>query len=651
MKTASTLNLPDFFLSAAPFAICAVLVFVVVPTSVLAQELPRLCGENNGTWLEKYNECEFVSQQWCEGAGGVFDECGSACRHASNPGPCTMQCVPVCKFPASIGKSGAGNTHPPDGESAGIIAGQADEPKAQSYVRNSQPQLFSYDELVQLSLDQPLSPELAEKLRVVTTTPFINNEAYYAGARPRPLNVEGLGATLRVACWNIERGLELDDILLFLSDKDSFMAKVKEERKKAKESGKRLRAVALEKIPEEIETLKAADVWILGEVDWGVKRTQYREVIRELGDALHMNWAYGVEFLEIDSKQLGTDTFEDKEDEQARQQLLEQFRVDKDRVRALHGNAVLSRYPIREARLVPFKVGYDWFKETKITPLEKAKRKAAILIGEDLLQEVRRGGRTTLFVDLDVPEAPGQRLTIASTHMENRAKPKVRRQQMEQLLNEISDVHNPVVVAGDLNTTGSNGTPTSVANLLYKRYGSTDFWTTKGVQWATGVGMVYSASKAAMKLAGYQYRVDPTSANIPGLSANLERGLFSTVERFRFADGKAFDFRGVPERTVNGKSGTLADSNQRLAKGFAPSFITELIWGKVRIAKFKLDWIFVKSELENPRDPKGSDVLAPHFARTLSDLNNSLPEPISDHSPMTVDLPFHEPADLGGTKN
>ena len=153
--------------------------------------------------------------------------------------------------------------------------------------------------------------------------------------------------------------------------------------------------------------MQSADVWILSEVDWGVKRSHYREVMKDMADALHMNWAYGVEFLEIDSKQLGTDTFEDKESPQARQQLFEQFRVDKDRVRALHGNAVLSRYPIRDARLVPFKVGYDWFKETKISPLEKTKRKAAVLIGEDLLQEVRRGGRTTLFVDLDVPEVAG----------------------------------------------------------------------------------------------------------------------------------------------------------------------------------------------------------------------------------------------------
>ncbi len=651
MKTTSILKLWLFFFPAAGFAVAAMVLFVVVATNVVAQQLPESCAENQGTWLEKYQECEFASQQWCQAAGGHFDECGSACRHASEPGPCTMQCVPVCKFASLTGNDAADSTHPSDSKSAARQGSQTEEPQAQSYVRDSQPQLFSYDELVQLSLDQPLSPELAEKLRVVTTTPFVNNEAYYAGARPRPLEVKGLGPTLRVACWNIERGLELDDILLFLTDKDAFMAKVEEERKKAKESGKKLRVVSLEKIPQEIEILQAADVWILGEVDWGVKRTQYREVIKELGDTLHMNWAYGVEFLEVNSKQLGRDTFDDKEDEQERQQLLEQFHVDKDRVRALHGNAILSRYPIRSARLIPFKVGYDWFKETKITVLEKGKRKAAILIGEDLIQEVRRGGRTTLFVDLDIPEVSGQHVTIASTHMENRAKPKIRRQQMEELLAEIHDVHNPVVVGGDLNTTGSDGTPTSMTNLLYKRYGSLDFWTTKGIQWTTGVGMVYSAGKMTRKLAGVQYRVDPTSANIPGLSANLERGFFSTLEKFRFADGKAFDFRGLPEQTINGKSGTLADSNQRLAKGFTPTFAAELMWGKLRVAKFKLDWIFVKSELDNPRDPKGSYVFAPHFPHVLSDLNNSLPEPISDHSPITVDLPFHDPANFVAATN
>jgi hypothetical protein len=350
-----------------------------------------------------------------------------------------------------------------------------------------------------------------------------------------------------------------------------------------------------------------------------------------------------VEFLEIDSKQLGTDTFDDGEDEQSREQLLEEFKVDKNRLRALHGNAVLSRYPIRSAKLVPFTVGYDWFQESKIRPLEKGKRKAALLIGEDLSREVRRGQRSMLLVDLDVPEAPGHMVSVVSTHLENRAKPKIRRQQMEELLKQVHDIPHPVIVAGDFNTTGSDSTPTSVENLLYKRYGSVDFWTTKGIQWSTGVGLVYSGAKAAGKLSGIQYRIDPTSANIPGASPNLERGLFSTIEKYRFADGHAFDFRGVPERTINGKSGTLADSNERGSAGFAPTFVTELIWKKVRVAKFKLDWIFVKSDPASPRDLKGPYRFAPHFARTMGDLNNCLPEPISDHSPMTVDLPFNEP--------
>ncbi len=514
---------------------------------------------------------------------------------------------------------------------------------AQDYKREASPQLFSYDELVQLGSTQEMSPQLVDKLHAITTTPFVDNEAYYRGARPRTLEVKGLGPTLRVAFWNIERGLELDDIQLFLTDKERFMARVAEERKHAQEGGKRIRKVDLESIPNDIEILKASDVWILNEVDWGVKRTQYREIIRELGEALNMNWAYGVEFLEVDPTQLGTDKFEDGEDEQSRQQLLDEFKVDKDRLRALHGNAVLSRYPIRSAKLIPFTVGYDWFKESKIRPLEKAKRKAAILIGEDLSREVRRGQRSMLLVDLDVPEAPGRAVTVVSTHLENRAKPKVRRQQMEEVLEQIHEIPHPVIVGGDFNTTGGDSTPTSVENMLYKRYGSLDFWTTKGVQWTTGVGMVYGGAKTAIKLSGIQYRIDPTSANVPGASPNLERGLFSTIEHFRFADGHTFDFRGVSERTINHRSGTLGDSNERASAGFAPTFVAELIWGKVRLAKFKLDWIFVKSDLDNPRDLKGPYRFAPHFARSMSDLNNCLPEPMSDHSPMTVDLPFHEP--------
>jgi len=526
---------------------------------------------------------------------------------------------------------------------AALIVSQPTLLPAQNYVRDSEPALFSYDELVQLSLPKELAPEVAEKLRVITTTPFVNNEAYLGGARPKPLEVAGLGPSLRVAFWNIERGLELDYIQMFLTDKDAFIAKVNHERKQAKENGKRIRDVDLDRISEQIEILKAADVWILNEVDWGLKRSGYREIIRELGKTLNMNWAYGVEFLEVDSKQLGTEQFNDVEDKAEREQLRKEFSVDKDRLKALHGNAVLSRYPIHSVRLVPFTVGYDWFQESKIRPLEKAKRQASRLVGEDLMREVRRGQRMTLYVDLDVPQAPEQRVTIAATHLENRTKPKTRRKQMQELLEDVHGLTNPVIIAGDMNTTGSNSTPTSVENMLYKRYGDLDFWTSKGIQWATGLGLVYTGAKTVRNLAGFEYRVDPTSKNIPGISPNLERAYFKDLEKFRFSDGTAVDLRGVGTRTINGTAGTLADSNQRQKRGFTPTFITELIWGGVRVARFKLDWIFVKSDIKDPLDRTGSYSFAPHFARTLADLNNCPPEPISDHSPMTVDLPFREP--------
>ena len=50
--------------------------------------------------------------------------------------------------------------------------------------------------------------------------------------------------------------------------------------------------------------------------------------------------------------------------------------------------------------------------------------------------------------------------------------------------------------------------------------------------------------------------------------------------------------------------------------------------------------MFVKSTNKDPRNATGSYAFAPHFARTLINLDNYPTEPISDHSPITVDLPF-----------
>lgn len=67
--------------------------------------LPDLTGNDkydcqiiNGEWLDQYQECMYVSKNWCDKQGGVYNECASACRHDPKAQVCTMQCVPVCQL-------------------------------------------------------------------------------------------------------------------------------------------------------------------------------------------------------------------------------------------------------------------------------------------------------------------------------------------------------------------------------------------------------------------------------------------------------------------------------------------------------------------------------------------------------------------------
>jgi hypothetical protein len=137
---------------------------------------------------------------------------------------------------------------------------------------------------------------------------------------------------------------------------------------------------------------------------------------------------------------------------------------------------------------------------------------------------------------------------------------------------------------------------------------------------------------------------DPTASNIPVIGPNPEAALFQTLEKFRFADGTAFDFRGEKARTVNRTEGTLANSNQRESKGFAPTYKVNRTIGPA--GKLKLDWILVKPYIENPRGLGEPYRFAPHFALTMEEVNYSLKERLSDHNPISADLPFQEPGEV-----
>ena len=126
------------------------------------------------------------------------------------------------------------------------------------------------------------------------------------------------------------------------------------------------------------DLLQSADVLVLNEVDWGMKRSDYRAVVKDLADALKMNWAYGVEFVEVDPKILGTQSFANVENQDERKELDDLFSVDKTRLLGLHGTAILSRYPLRDVKLVPFEYqAYDWYNGEKNTEKWKPENEKA----------------------------------------------------------------------------------------------------------------------------------------------------------------------------------------------------------------------------------------------------------------------------------
>ncbi len=278
-----------------------------------------------------------------------------------------------------------------------------------------QPPTLTFDELVTMSRQEPLNPELKSKLEQVLQTPVVwNNPA--AKLPQKPVD-GGVGPVFRVAEWNIERGIEFESIEQALTSSDAFEST-------AQQAGK-LSPAAMTKLRDQVATLRGADVFILNEVDIGVKRSDYRNVIHDLAESLGMNSAYAVEFLEVDPLvDLGTEAAV-LDSPELSAKMTADLKPDKDRFRGMHVNAILSRYPIRSAKVIELPVCHDWYNDEQkgISQIEKAKRVAADKVFlERIGREVRRGNRNALLVSLDVPGAPNDVFTVVNVHLENKGK-------------------------------------------------------------------------------------------------------------------------------------------------------------------------------------------------------------------------------------
>lgn len=163
--------------------------------------------------------------------------------------------------------------------------------------------------------------------------------------------------------------------------------------------------------------LKWADLILINEADRGMNRSGNCHVARILAEGLGMHMAFGPAHLELTK---GT------EDE------LQMAGENQD---SLQGSAVLSRYTIVEARVVPLPVCFEPFE----------------------FHEKRYGRRICLWVRLEI----GTRSAwFGSVHLEVRDTPRCRAAQMRHLLTHLpGGAEEPYLLGGDLNSNGfSRGT-------------------------------------------------------------------------------------------------------------------------------------------------------------------------------------------------
>jgi endonuclease/exonuclease/phosphatase family metal-dependent hydrolase len=212
--------------------------------------------------------------------------------------------------------------------------------------------------------------ECGEEIRSLLQTPEVIRNPL---ARPRTRSF------LRVAQWNIETGR---------------------------------RALTVAGLIESHETLRWADVILVNEADRGMARSGNLHVARAIGEQLGMHTAFCPAHIELTM---------------AGGECLAAGDGNRE---SLQGNAVLSRHPIVDARVIQLPVCFE--------PYE--------------FREKRYGFRNCLLAKLS---AHGRYLWTGSVHLEVRNTPDCRAVQMRHLLNRLpAGPEEAVVLGGDLNSNG-----------------------------------------------------------------------------------------------------------------------------------------------------------------------------------------------------
>ncbi|MBR3866725.1 MAG: endonuclease/exonuclease/phosphatase family protein [Butyricicoccus sp.] len=150
------------------------------------------------------------------------------------------------------------------------------------------------------------------------------------------------------------------------------------------------------------------DVILANELDDSCVRSGQLDTTRELAARLGLNYVFGLEFIEL---------------------------VNQSDLKGFHGNAIFSRWPICQAKVVRLPEQYNWYFD----------------------RQHRIGGRLAILAELDIG---GRHIGVGTIHLENRTDSAGRRAQLEVILQAAEEMFPddmPVFLGGDLNTNTFDG--------------------------------------------------------------------------------------------------------------------------------------------------------------------------------------------------
>ena len=353
---------------------------------------------------------------------------------------------------------------------------------------------------------------LKPAIRTVLETPHMGA---FGAAAPAPAKPR-----YRIVAWNIERGTQLDAQLEALRSNDY---------------------------------LKRSDVLLVTEADVGMARSGNQDVAQVMARELGFHYAFVPCYLNL-SKGAGLERHTAGENELG-----------------LHGNAVLSRYPIGRVQGIRLKNGAD-----KMAGREK-----------------RLGSQAAVAADI---EFPNSRLTAVAVHLDAHSSQRHRRDQMRDVLEGLPS-DRPVVLGGDWNTT------------------------------------TYNSSRAIHSILGFWLRVFMGVDNVID-NHYLRPHDFFEKELFTLLEAQGFDYRKCNRLGEGTVFYDVDDPKARGSLGeWVPAWCFHFMRWALRNhggkCPLKLDWFatrgvqsenpMILGELRDPRgmplsdhDPIGIDVPAPH---------------------------------------